>query len=416
MMDNEKHDCRSLQVLAWEEETMAEPFHVVCCGGGRRGKTGAPEVSPGGHELLLTLCIHSQANAERTRSCHLCRRAFTKAFLIPELWWSDYSKRSNGYFGCDTTGDDEGNIATVKATWSRYLVKQLAGKEKIHHAWYKINVVVRWSATPNQTVVLIFDAPKELEQRLPRPLLEPVTRELLRDPFLIHLCLAEEVVRVQNDAVWSLRTYVRDLEKQRTGEDPSPDYQRLHDLARHAIHICETLDLGVVSMESTLAHHAVLADEPSAAAPAAAHRARFTHRHVHQRLQFFKHMFESLRCRSASNKERLDNEMQLAFHTVAQHDSRTGVEIARAAQSDSAAMKTISFLTLAFLPATFISAVFSMSFFNVDDDTGEWSVSNKIWIYWAFAVPVTLVTTGLWYRWQRKLYRPMIKVSHDKTK
>ncbi|RBQ76343.1 hypothetical protein VDGD_00871 [Verticillium dahliae] len=307
-------------------------------------------------------------------------------------------------------------MLTIEATWSRYLVKQLAGKEKIHHAWYKINVVVRWSATPNQTVVLIFDAPKELEQRLPRPLLEPVTRELLRDPFLIHLCLAEEVVRVQNDAVWSLRTYVRDLEKQRTGEDPSPDYQRLHDLARHAIHICETLDLGVVSMESTLAHHAVLADEPSAAAPAAAHGARYTHRHVHQRLQFFKHLFESLRCRSASNKERLDNEMQLAFHTVAQHDSRTGVEIARAAQSDSAAMKTISFLTLAFLPATFISAVFSMSFFNVDDGTGEWSVSNKIWIYWAFAVPVTLVTTGLWYRWQRKLYQPVIKVSHDKTK
>ncbi|CRK20845.1 hypothetical protein BN1723_012167 [Verticillium longisporum] len=396
MMDNEKHDCRSLQVLAWEEGC---PWQKQW-------------LNP---STLFAAAEDGVARRALPRSPLVVMRAFTKAFLIPELWWSDYSKRSNGYFGCDTTGDDEGNIATV-TTWSRYLVKQLAGKEKIHHAWYKINVVVRWSATPNQTVVLIFDAPKELEQRLPRPLLEPVTRELLRDPFLIHLCLAEEVVRVQNDAVWSLRTYVRDLEKQRTGEDPSPDYQRLHDLARHAIHICETLDLGVVSMESTLAHHAVLADEPSAAAPAAAHRARFTHRHVHQRLQFFKHMFESLRCRSASNKERLDNEMQLAFHTVAQHDSRTGVEIARAAQSDSAAMKTISFLTLAFLPATFISAVFSMSFFNVDDDTGEWSVSNKIWIYWAFAVPVTLVTTGLWYRWQRKLYRPMIKVSHDKTK
>ncbi|KAF3357666.1 hypothetical protein VdG1_05769 [Verticillium dahliae VDG1] len=369
-MDNEKHDCRSLHVLAWEEGC---PWQKQW-------------LNP---STLFAAAEDGVARRALPRSPLVVMRAFTKAFLIPELWWSDYSKRSNGYFGCDTTGDDEGNIATV-TTWSRYLVKQLAGKEKIHHAWYKINVVVRWSATPNQTVVLIFDAPKELEQRLPRPLLEPVTRELLRDPFLIHLCLAEEVVRVQNDAVWSLRTYVRDLEKQRTGEDPSPDYQRLHDLARHAIHICETLDLGVVSMESTLAHHA--------------------------RLQFFKHLFESLRCRSASNKERLDNEMQLAFHTVAQHDSRTGVEIARAAQSDSAAMKTISFLTLAFLPATFISAVFSMSFFNVDDGTGEWSVSNKIWIYWAFAVPVTLVTTGLWYRWQRKLYQPVIKVSHDKTK
>ena len=43
-----------------------------------------------------------------------------------------------------------------------------------------------------------------------------------------------------------------------------------------------------------------------------------------------------------------------AFNTVAQHDSRIAVQIGKATQVDSAAMKTISVLGLVFLPGTFI--------------------------------------------------------------
>jgi hypothetical protein len=47
--------------------------------------------------------------------------------------------------------------------------------------------------------------------------------------------------------------------------------------------------------------------------------------------------------------------MTKAYNTVAQYDSRLSVQINKAVQIDSAAMKTIAYLTLAFLPATFIS-------------------------------------------------------------
>jgi hypothetical protein len=57
------------------------------------------------------------------------------------------------------------------------------------------------------------------------------------------------------------------------------------------------------------------------------------------------------------------------------------------------------------MPATFISALFSKSFFKIDDNTGEWSVSQEIWLYWVIAVPVTLLTAGSWQRWQRQ-HRP----------
>jgi Mg2+ and Co2+ transporter CorA len=78
------------------------------------------------------------------------------------------------------------------------------------------------------------------------------------------------------------------------------------------------------------------------------------------------------------------------------------VEIGRAAQIDSSAMKTISFVTLAFLPPTFISSIFSMSFFQCGEDNG-WGMSNKFWLYWVFAIPTTIATVVIWQYWHKLL-------------
>ncbi|PSN59119.1 hypothetical protein BS50DRAFT_580199 [Corynespora cassiicola Philippines] len=62
---------------------------------------------------------------------------------------------------------------------------------------------------------------------------------------------------------------------------------------------------------------------------------------------------------------------------------------------------------MAFLPPTFISAVFSMSFFNYspaqDGQANAWSISDKFWIYWAFAVPLTCLTMAVWFWQQNKM-------------
>ena len=110
-----------------------------------------------------------------------------------------------------------------------------------------------------------------------------------------------------------------------------------------------------------------------------------------------------------------------AFNIVAQHNSRTTVRIGEATQVDSAAMKTVSVLGLLFLPGTFISvsdgssygrlcstdvfqAVFSTSFFNFSPgnstDPQHWTVSENFWIYWAVAIPATVVTVFIWVLWQ----------------
>ncbi|KAI9739798.1 MAG: hypothetical protein M1834_006519 [Cirrosporium novae-zelandiae] len=74
-----------------------------------------------------------------------------------------------------------------------------------------------------------------------------------------------------------------------------------------------------------------------------------------KQLQFQISTLYGLQLRSNSNKERLLNEINLAFNTVAQYDSRTSVRIGQEVQLDSATMKTIATLNLMFLPATFVS-------------------------------------------------------------
>ena len=286
-------------------------------------------------------------------------------------------------------------------TWFRFLIKQTfedAPKGQKNYLWYKFNIFTRWISNTNRSIIVVFDPRPAVKERLPSPLLGSLDLLDVRDPYWIHALFAEEVLRLQDEAVWSVRNLVRKTEIQRTTSTaPNPDYPRLHDIARHAIHVSETLDLSVKTVKCMMTHH----DQFFADGSTPDDRTKKAQRKIQKRLHLYDNLMSSLWSRSASNKERLLNEIQLAFNTVAQYDSRIGVEIGRAAQVDGSAMKTIAFLTLTFFPATFISAVFSMSFFNYNPETDEWTMSKKFWVYWAVAIPVTCITGLLWSFWHR---------------
>jgi hypothetical protein len=46
-----------------------------------------------------------------------------------------------------------------------------------------------------------------------------------------------------------------------------------------------------------------------------------------------------------------------------------------------------------------------MTFFNFtpasDTEPQSWTVSEKFWVYWVFAIPVTGATVLFWFIWQR---------------
>ncbi|KAI1015863.1 hypothetical protein LB505_003937 [Fusarium chuoi] len=347
------------------------------------------------------------ADADKVRDCPSCKKRFTDVFCMPELWWSSYSRRSNGYFGSETFRDNNGMITALKAdTWSRFLVKQL---NETSHQWHKFNIVTRWIKDPQQTILLVFEAPKQLRlrDRFPDPLLINSHNDTLSDPFWFFPRLFEDLSLLQDNSVWAVRDHVRNIEKTDLTQKPEPKYRAMHDTARHAIHVSETLEVAEKTITAIIQQHSAF--EAEAAGGSRPAKAKF--RHVGEKLLWYIHILQSLRCRASANKERLLNEIQLAFNSVAQYDSRISVKIGQATQSDSAAMKTVAFVTLTFLPATFISALFSMSFFKVDDNTGVWSVNEKFWVYWVFAVPATLFTWGLWLSWQW-FYRP-VKIGEE---
>jgi hypothetical protein len=340
------------------------------------------------------------ARADEVRNCQRCRQGFTKKFKIPSLWWSGWCRRSSGYFGSEDMTDEHGNC-TGHNTWFRFLVKQAfetVPQGEKDYVWYKFNIFTCWTLNTNRSIILAFDLRPAIKGRLPSPLLDAIEIGDMIDPYWIHAIFAEELVRLQDEAVWGIRNLVRKIEVNRTTSmAPNPNYPALHDIARHAIHISETLDTGIKTIEMMMSEHdQFLADRENAD-----RNSKKTGKRIQKRISFHHLMLSSLRSRSLSTKERLLNEIQLAYNVVAQYDSQISVEIGRAAHADSAAMKTIAFLTLTFFPATFISAIFSMSFFNYNPESDEWTVSKEFWIYWVVAIPITCITALMWSSWHK---------------
>jgi hypothetical protein len=95
------------------------------------------------------------------------------------------------------------------------------------------------------------------------------------------------------------------------------------------------------------------------------------------------------------------------------------IRLARASRSDSNTMKAITILTMVFLPATFVCSLFSMGFFDftaaaTDEDDSNLGaaphhstmrVAGQFWIYFAVAVPLTILVLGMcaaWLQWSAR--------------
>jgi Mg2+ and Co2+ transporter CorA len=96
--------------------------------------------------------------------------------------------------------------------------------------------------------------------------------------------------------------------------------------------------------------------------------------------------------------------------TIAATDALTMIRLSRASAADSSTMKAITILTMVFLPATFVCSLFSMGFFEfVEDPTNgagngravgpRLHVAGQFWIYFAVAVPLTVVVLGVCAAW-----------------
>lgn len=292
-------------------------------------------------------------------------------------------------------------------TWFRFQVKTvfdraqpISGKD---YEWLKLNCFTRWNASTKKGPIVAFDAKENIRTSLKELVNNAINPVRVQCPYSLHVPFAQLAVHLQNDAVWKIRDAVREVERSRTTHDPQ--FSRLHDLARHAIHVIETLEVAARTVQSMILHHDRFLDFFATSSTATGnddningitHNTQRRHQ-IRDQLSFYEEAIQGLCVRSISNRDRLQNEMQFSFNIVAQNIAGSSVETQRAVESDSSVLKTLALATAAFIPLTFVATVFSMSFFHYNVDNDRWNVSDKFWVYWGVAVPFTCVTGFLWY-------------------
>ncbi|KAK0642907.1 hypothetical protein B0T16DRAFT_332559 [Cercophora newfieldiana] len=125
---------------------------------------------------------------------------------------------------------------------------------------------------------------------------------------------------------------------------------------------------------------------------------------------------------SAYVQQRVQVQIAALFHLIAQQDNAIAFETASATRSiakdslqDSSSMKMLALVAMFFLPGSFVAALFSAPLFEWDKAGEGMAVGTKpqFRLFWAVAVPLTVVTFGLYAMWivmQRKRLRRRLNV------
>ncbi|KAK3990648.1 hypothetical protein QBC44DRAFT_63455 [Cladorrhinum sp. PSN332] len=165
---------------------------------------------------------------------------------------------------------------------------------------------------------------------------------------------------------------------------------------------------------------------------------------MEQRVKLLKRVVQDLLIEVSRNQNRLQTQQTILFNMITQEDSKANLsvaadskqlaadskqlaldsmevaadsrELAAASKRDSSAMKIIAYMTTLFLPATFLSSLFSMPLFNWEAPSVSDIASSHLWLYWAVAIPLTLVvmaTFGVYAWYQRRKNRLHAQIARE---
>ncbi|KAL6239644.1 hypothetical protein BDW75DRAFT_236249 [Aspergillus navahoensis] len=265
----------------------------------------------------------------------------------------------------------------------------------------------------------------------------------ISSPYSIISRLAESVTLIFDDALWSFRTPIRQIEKNRTEfarnamsvivhdpwDEPSPSslkdgiidvYAQMHELARHVIHFQETIEAAkTCSLQMVQSAELHCKDESSVS-----------------RIKHWALLAHNLKPRADGFKERLQNEIALvshpplihplnypssnvyspqqAYNTVNAQQLGEARSLLQESRSDGKHISwMVGFLSIVFLPGTFVSGFFSMTFFDTETRDAWWHDTPNVWLYFAITIPLTV--TGLVTFWLRRRRSVKLRGQHYPT-
>ncbi|KAF2801356.1 uncharacterized protein BDZ99DRAFT_577636 [Mytilinidion resinicola] len=374
-------------------------------------------------------------------------------FHVPRFFWTHTGWNANGFFGSheDPLGE---NYEESFVSYSRFLVKELllsdadkdttigdpreqsnteshngpkttapAAKntaEGYGYQWQFIAFFTFWFL-PKEPVTKRTEAPKSGSKQVVFCFDQsPTMKRMLKDaiekcstplcqacPYGIFEPLLSTLFTYYDWALWDFQKPVRDIERARDDFSGLENYNRadmyiryvkMHELARHIIHLTETLGVGARTLRTMRNAHSVRCKSGKSVG------------HYHQiqgDLEFYELFLQNLQARASAFDQRLNNEIKLAFNLFAADDNATQKEILKESQNDGRDLTNlVALLTLIFLPASFLTGFFGMHFFDIERSQPDLSHPKRLWLYFAVAGPVSAVAIMLWYgfrKWKAQL-------------
>ncbi|KAL8669047.1 MAG: hypothetical protein Q9168_006347 [Polycauliona sp. 1 TL-2023] len=185
------------------------------------------------------------------------------------------------------------------------------------------------------------------------------------DPYSVFSIIVYDILMLYDVSVWSMRNHICKWEAVCRYPNPvheqafttadtkqdrqsKADYPLLHEMARHMVHVSETLAVALHSLQGLQVQQDEFAKRYL--------RGGKSKSKAKNNFHFQAQLLQSLMARSESNKARLQNEINLAFNAEAQRDSKVQVRIAEEARKKTASMKAIAVVTMIFLPSTFVAS------------------------------------------------------------
>lgn len=198
------------------------------------------------------------------------------------------------------------------------------GANQYDYYWFEMTFFTRWT-TPGGHTVLCLDVPDAALARLQALFLSPSKTLDLSDIYSPHLVIVDEIIRLFDISVWSLRNIVRTTELVRllrrlkgrkvltisqnrlSAVEQGHNFPLLHDFARHTIHSSETLEVALETMDGILEQHKFVSDAGRQFVRGGFAMSQNTMQHLYFQIR----LIRSVRARSHANEARLRNEINL---------------------------------------------------------------------------------------------------------
>ncbi|KEY64392.1 hypothetical protein S7711_08454 [Stachybotrys chartarum IBT 7711] len=198
------------------------------------------------------------------------------------------------------------------------------------------------------------------------------------NPYAIYDALLRVLVWEYDKALWLFRKPVRNMEKRRVNfmkriqalPNQKPDiddpvlgtYIGMHELSRHAIHMSETLQAAMKTVESTLEY----VDSHFRPKETVPRETAICPMNVIAGIRFSAGFLGNLKLRSDAFVDRIHNEVQFALNTVSVHQLQETQRLLQESRIEGKEFtQFVTLLTLLFLPPTFV-AVSQIFVFDLD--------------------------------------------------